>query len=110
MALLGLMGVYLGVHALFVAHPEALPRSALSWFLSSITILGTAVGLWRMRYWAFIFYAVLWLAGTAFALSVGAQFNWWSLGGPAIMVLVLVFYWRRFGANNSFQRTRYARR
>ena len=110
MLLIGLVGVYFGVHALFALHPEALQRSALSWFMSSVMILGTAIGLWRMRYWAFIFYAVLWLAVTVFALSVGASFDWSSLVGPAIMVVVLVVYWRRFGANNSIQRTRYARR
>ena len=105
LGLVGLVGVYFGVHAMFVPHPEALARSPLSWFLGSVTALGTAVGLWRMQYWAFVFYVVMWVLVTGFALSVGSQFQWLSLGGPAIMAVVLAFYWRRFGANNSFQRT-----
>jgi len=96
MVLVGAAGVYFGMHALFAAHPEALPRSPLSWFLGSITAFGTAIGLWRMRYWAFVFYVVMWLSVTVFALSVGSQFDWRSLAGPAVMAFVLAVYWRRF--------------
>ena len=106
MLLLGAAGMYFTWQTVHGTNPVILHRSAISWALVSIDVIGTGIGLWFMKRWAFAFYAFFWLLNLAGAIITGSQFEWRSLVGPALMAILFACYYQRFGANQSSKRTR----
>jgi hypothetical protein len=55
-----------------------------------------ALGLWLMRRWVFLLFAIAWLAGALLLLLKGGSIPLISFIGPVLMAAVGVAYWRRF--------------
>jgi hypothetical protein len=101
--LVGAIFVWATGWILFAPSPAPFTGSAWAYGLISAQCLGTGAGLWRVKRWAFLFFAVMWLLGAVLAITFSVSIGWRSLIGPLVMAMFYACYKHRLGANNSFK-------
>jgi hypothetical protein len=103
MILAGAIFAWAAAWTLFSSSPSPFSGSPWADGLISVQAIGTGIGLWRMKRWAFLFFAFFWLLGVALAIVFGIPIGWRSILGPLVMAVFYVRYRHRLGANNSFK-------